>query len=284
MLPFPKPNRSLRFRVDYRRLNAVTVKDAYPLPRMDECLDAYARLLGPRRDSRVWQLRIPEEDREKTALPCHSGLFRVSRMPFGLKNSPAYFQSPMDISLSPFRWNSCIFYRDDIIIFPKKWEEHVEQVDDILSVLEGLWVKLTLRKCEFFVDKVKYLGHIVRLGTIEADQAHMAALHNVKYRPNRTEVRSFSGLCNVYRRFFPYYSKLVHPLNQLLKKGMQIRLGPLEDRCQKFFGALRDAILSPPILALPRKNSPYFTDTDASNYQIGVAPLQTHEDGTSRPL
>ena len=137
VLLVPKPDGSMRFCEEYRRLNAVTVKDTYPLPRMDECLDS----LG---DTKVfsaldaisgyWQMPIPENDRDKTAFSC-SGLYRFSRMPFGLTNSPATFQRVMDILLSPFRWKLCLVYLDDIIIFSKSWEAHIVHVDEILAVL-----------------------------------------------------------------------------------------------------------------------------------------------------
>lgn len=282
-----KPDGSLRFCVDYRKLNTITVKDTYPLPRMDECLDS----LGDMRIFSVldaisgyWQMPIPEEDRDKTAFSCHSGLYRFNRMLFGLTNAPATFQRAMDILLSPFRWKSCLVYLDDIIIFSRNWDDHVEHVDAILSVLQRPGVKLKLRKCEFFVERIRYLGHVVRPGTIEVDQARVEALRKVKHPTTQTQLRSFLGLCNVYRRFVPHYAKLAHPLNQLLKKGMPVHLGPLDEKCQEAFTVLRDSILSPPVLALPKIGLPYSVDTDASNYQIGAALFQTHEEGSRQPI
>ena len=216
----------MHFCVDYRKLNAVTVKDTYPLPRMDECLDSL-------RDTKVfsaldaisgyWQMPIPESGRNKTAFSCHSGLYRFSRMPFGLTNAPATFQRAMDILLSPFRWKSCLVYLDDIIIFSKSWEEHIVHVEEILSVLEKAGVKHKLRKCDFFVEKIKYLGHVVRPGTLEVDAARTAALEQVGYPQTLTQLRRFLGLCNVYRRFVPHKAKIMHPLNQLLKKGQPVQ-------------------------------------------------------------
>ena len=139
VLLVPKPDGSMRFCVDYRKVNAVTVKDTYPLPRMDECLDSFRDtkvFFASDAISRYWQMPIPESDRDKTAFSCHSGLYRSSRMPFGLTNAPATFQSAMDILLFPFRWKSCLVYLDDIIIFSKSWEEHIAHVDEKLSVLE----------------------------------------------------------------------------------------------------------------------------------------------------
>ncbi|CDF36784.1 unnamed protein product [Chondrus crispus] len=202
-------------------------------------------------------------------------------MPLGLTNAPATFQRAMDILLSPFRWKCCLVY---IIIFSKSWEEHVVHVDEILSVLEKACVKLKLRKCEFFVEKIKYLGRVVRPGTLEVDAARTAALEQVRYPQTQTQLRSFLGLCNVYRRFVPHYAKIEHPLNQLLKKGQLLQLEGLDEPCEKDFHKLKDAILEPPVLALPKKDLPYSVDTDASDYQIGAALFQTHPDAQRKPI
>ena len=283
----PKPNGSMRFYVDYGKLNAVTVKDTYPLPRLDECLD----WLG---DTKVfsaldaisgyWQMPIPEPDRDKTAFSCHSGLYRFSRMPFGLTNAPATFQRAMDILLSPFRWKSCLVYLDDIIIFSKSWEEHISHVDEILSVLEKAGVKLKLGKCECFVEKIKYLGHVVRPGTLEIDAARTAALEQVRYPQTQTQLRSFLGLCNVYGRLVPHYAKIAHLLNQLSKKRQPIQLEGFDEACENAFHKLKDAILAPPVLALPKMDLPYSVDTDASDYQIGAALFQMHPDAQRKPI
>ncbi|CDF41202.1 unnamed protein product [Chondrus crispus] len=147
-------------------------------------------------------------------------------------------------------------------------------VDEIMSVLEKAGVKLKLRKCEFFVEKIKYLGHVVRPGTLEVDAARIAALEQVKYPQTQTQLRSFLGLCNVYRRFVPHYAKIAHPLNQLLKKGQPVQLEGFDEPCKKAFHNLKEAILAPPVVALPKKDLPYSVDTDASDYQIGATLFQ----------
>ncbi|CDF32470.1 unnamed protein product [Chondrus crispus] len=156
-------------------------------------------------------------------------------MPFGLTNTPAMFQRAMDILLSPFRWKCCL----------------------------KAGVKLKLRKCEFFVEKIKYLGHVVRPGTLEVDAARIAALEQVRYPQTQTQLRSFLGLCNVYRQFVPHYAKIAHPLNQLLKKGQPVRMEGFDEPCEKSFHKLKGAILAPPVLALPKKDLPY-----SRNYSV----------------
>ena len=131
----PKSDRSLCFCVDYQRLNALTVRDTYPIPRMDECLDT----LGEAKvfstldcNSGYWQMPFTEKDRPKTTFTCHAGTYQFNRMPFGLMNAPATFHRMLDILLSGYRWKSCLIYLDDIIIFSKNYETHLQDVDVIL--------------------------------------------------------------------------------------------------------------------------------------------------------
>ena len=136
----------------------------------------------------------------------------------------------------------------------------------------------------FFVEKIKYLGHVVRSGKLEIDAARTAALEQVRYPQTQTQLRSFLGLCNVYRRFVPHYAKIVHPLNQLLKRGQPAQLEGFDESCKKAFYKLKEAMLAPPVLALPNKDLPYSVDTDASDYQIGAALFQTQPDAQRKPI
>ena len=116
-------------------------------------------------------------------------------------------------------------------------------------------MKLKLRKCEFFVEKIKYLGHVVRPGMLEFDAARAAALEQVRYPQTQTQLRSFLGLCNVYRKFVPHYAKIARPLNQLLKKGQPVQLEGFDESCRKAFHKLKEAILAPPVLAAKERPS-----------------------------
>ena len=283
----PKKEGTLRFCVDYRRLNSVTVRDSYPLPRMDESIDSlgeakYFTTLDA--NAGYNQVKLAEKDRPKSAFVCHEGLYQYIRMPFGMTNAPATFQRTLDIVLSRFKWKSCLVYIDDIIIFSRNAEEHLRHVEEILITLRDAGVSLKIAKCEFFKDTVKYLGHVIKPGRLEVDALATKALKGMHHPRNQTELRSFLGLCNVYRRFVPNYSRIAAPLTELLKKDKPVTLEPFGEAESPAFQALIDAVCSPQVLALPRVGLKYSVDTDASNGQIGAALFQTHEDGERKPI
>ena len=200
MLLAPKKDGTLRFCVDFRRLNALTIPDTYPLPQMEDCIDSLgeARLFTTL-DALwgYWQVPIAERDREKTTFTSHMGTFRYKRMNFGLRNAPATFQRALDIILSGVRWKTCLVYIDDVVIFSKTEEEHFAQVSHVLTILEEAGVKLKLKKCFYFHQRVEYLT----------------------FPESITQLRSFLGACNVYRRFVKHYSKIASPLSDMLRKN-----------------------------------------------------------------
>lgn len=283
----PKPDGSLRFWVDYRKLNAITTRDAYPLPRMDDCLDS----LGDATvfttldcNSGYWQVPVAAEDRDKTTFTCQEGCFRFKRMPFGPINAPATFQRTLDILLSGYRWKSCLVYLDDIIIFSKAMPEHVEHVRAVLQVLKDAVLSLKLKKCHFFTGAVDYLGHVIRPGLLEVATKNTEALKGFQQPRTQTELRSFIGMCNVYRRFVPNFARVAAPLNALLKKGEPVELRDFGPEETGAFELLKEALASPPVLKLPRSDLEYSVDTDACDHQVGCALFQTYEDGTRHPI
>ena len=283
----PKKDGALRFCVDYRRLNAITVRDSYPIPRMDECMDS----LGTAKtfstldaNSGYWQVEIDPKDRDKTAFTSHHGLYRFIRMPFGLKNAPATFQRAIDVILSSVKWQFALVYLDDIVIFSPKPEEHIEHVKKVLMLLQDAGVTIKLRKCFFFTDNIDYLGHVIRPGTLEIAPKATEAIKNLKPPKNVTELRSFLGLCNVFRRFVPNFSRIAAPLNKKLKKGEPQHFDHLTDEELSAMKDLQDKLITPPVLALPRPNGRITIDTDACAYQVGCVLLQEQEDQTVKPI
>ena len=283
----PKPDGSLRFCVDYRRLNAVTIRDSYPLPRMDECIDSLGdATLFTTLDcnSGYWQIPVSKKDQDKTTFVCHAGMYRYKRMPFGLTNAPATFQRTLDILLGPYKWNSCLVYLDDVIIFSRDAESHIRHVEQVLNVLKDAGVSLKLKKCSFFGDRVKYLGHVIRPGSLEIDKTVTAALTQAKQPRTQTEVKSFLGLSTVYRRFVTNFTDNAAPLNALLRKGELTQVKPFGTPEITAFKGLIKAITEPPVLALPKIGLQYSIDTDASDYKVDASLFQTQADGTRQPI
>jgi transposase InsO family protein len=283
----PKPDGSLRFCVDYRRLNAITVPDTYPLPRMDECIDSLGEAVVFTTldcNSGYWQIPVDPADREKTAFTSHFGVYQFRRLPFGLRNAPGTFQRAIDIILSGIKWKTCLVYLDDVIIFSSSRKMHLQHVNEALNLLGGAGLSLKLSKCHFFQEAVDYLGHVIRPGKLSVAEKNTAALRNAPLPRTQTELRSFLGLCNVYRRFVPRFAAVAAPLTGLLGKGTPPQLGTLSPQQINAFNTLRDKLLSPPVLALPRTTGKLWLDTDASDGQLGTCLLQEQPDGKTLPL
>ena len=159
-------------------------------------------------NSGYWQIPIAEEDKEKTAFTAHVGSYQFIRMPFGLTNAPATFQRALDILLSGVKWQFCLVYLDDVIIFSRNEKEHVHHVDTILAILRQAGVTLKFKKSEFFRKSVDYLGHRIRPGKLEVLSTGLQAIQESAYPKTQTQLRSFLGSCNVYRRFVQSYAKI----------------------------------------------------------------------------
>ena len=283
----PKSDGTLRFCVDYRRLNSVSKRDSYPLPRLDDCLDSlgnaqYFTTLDC--NSGYWQIPIAKEDQQKTAFTTHTGTFEWNRMPFGLCNAPATFQRTLDIMLSGFRWKTCLVYVDDVVIFSSSFDEHLDHVRQILTVLKKGGLSLKLKKCVWFSPTVDYLGHVIYPGKLAVAKKNTIAIEKFTWPKTQTEVRAFLGICNMYRRFAPNFARVAAPLNSLLTKGQPKSIPPPTEEQLRAFDTLRKALIAPPILILPDSSKPFSIDTDACDHQIGAALFQEGDDGVRHPV
>ena len=283
----PKPDGSLRFCVDYRKLNSITVRDSYPMPRMDECIDS----LGSATvfttldcNSGYWQLPVATKDQDKTTFTCHAGSYKFLRLPFGLRNAPATFQRAMDIILSKVRWKYVLVYLDDIIVFSNGNDEHLRHLAVVLRILREAGATLRLAKCEFFKREVRYLGHVIRPGKLAIYGRNLEAISKALPPKNKTQLRSFLGMCNVYRRFVKGFTRIAHPLTQKVCKDQPDSWENLADEELRAFEQLKRNLVTAPILALPRDGYAYTLDTDASEYQLGSCLLQEQPDGTLHPI
>lgn len=259
-----------RFCVDYRDLNGITVQDAYPLPRIDDSLDAlrgnsYFSILDML--SGFWQIPVVKNDRDKTAFVTPDGLFQFKVMPFGLTNSPATFQRLMDRVLSGLTWSRAIVYMDDIIVFGRTFEEHNANLEAVLTRIKLANLKLNLDKCKFGETEVIYLGHRITQNGIGVDPAKIDAINRVEEPSNRAKLRRFLGMANYYKRFVYQFSVIAAPLNALTSTRKEFEW---REEARKAFIDLKKALSSTPVLRAPDFSKPFQLSTDASKVGIGA--------------
>ena len=273
-----KKDGTVRFCVDFRRLNDVTRKDAYPLPRIEDNLDT---LQGARYYSTLdlvsgfWQVEVAPEDRDKTAFCVGGGgLYRFLTMPFGLCNAPGTFQRLMEQTLRGLQWEIAVLYIDDIIVFSETVETHLERLGAVLDRLRLTGLKLKPAKCQLLRTKVEFLGHIVSQDGVEVEPGKIQRILDWPEPRDLTELRSFVGLCAYYRRFVPNFSTVCKPLFDLTKKGVPFQFG----RAQKHaFQTMKRLLTSAPILGYPREEGQFILDCDASNIGIGAVLSQVQD-------
>jgi hypothetical protein len=159
-------------------------------------------------NSGYWQIPVHPEDSDKTTFTSHYGTYRVLRLPFGLRNAPATFHRAIDIILSGVKWKTCSVYLDDVIVFSKSKKDHLTHVAEALTLPGNAGLSLKLKKCHFFAETVDYLGHVIRPGRLNVAEKNTTALKTAPLPRTQTELRSFLGLCNIYRRFVPKFSAI----------------------------------------------------------------------------
>jgi len=188
----PKKNGQLRFCIDYRRLNAITKKDIYPLPRIDDTLDQLGKakyFTSLDLASGYWQVTLDERSRQKSAFTTHCGLYEFVRMPFGLCNAPATFQRLMQVVLAGLDWKSCFVYLDDILIASQTFEEHLKHLREVFCRLRKAMLRLKPKKCHILRTEVQYLGHVVSAEGIRPDPAKVEKVMSYTVPTDVTEVR-----------------------------------------------------------------------------------------------
>lgn len=275
-----KKDGSIRFCIDYRKLNDVTRKDAYPLPRIDDSLDS----LGGSEwfctmdlASGYWQIAMDEADKPKTAFVTRKGLYQFRVMPFGLSNAPATCERLMEQILRGLQWKKCLIYLDDVIVFGKSFEETLSHLSCVLERLQTAGLKLKPSKCDWFRKSVKFLGHVVSPDGISCDPDKISAVKDWPVPKSVTEVRSFLGFASYYRKFIPDYSQKAHALTNLTRKSVKFKW---DEKCQIAFDFLKNSLVSAPVLAFPTREDVFILDTDASDYGIGgvLSQIQNGEE------
>ena len=265
-----KKDGSLRFCIDYRKLNAVTKKDGHPVPNIGELLDClHGSTLYSTLDlaSGYWQVVVAEADREKTAFVTKYGLYQWRTMPFGLATAPATFVRLMEEVLSDLRWKCVIVYFDDITVYSKSVEEHLVHLRLVFDRLRQAKLQAKGKKCVFGTDTISFLGYTVSAAGIQPDGGKVAAIRQFPTPHDVTSLKSFLGLTNFYRIFVQGYSAIAKALNRLLCKGQQFGW---DEQCESAFQQLKDGLMAAPILATADFDVPFTVYTDASKYALGA--------------
>nr|XP_054598745.1 uncharacterized protein LOC129163840 [Nothobranchius furzeri] len=273
-----------RFCVDYRKLNAVTRTDAYPIPNIQEILES---LVGAAifttldLNSGYWQVQMEEESREKTAFISPLGLYQFKVMPFGLKNAPATFQRLMEVVLGDLRGKNCFVYLDDIIVYSSTPEQHRFDLQAVFDKLQMAKLTVNMKKSHFFRTSLKFLGHVVSSSGVEVDAEKTKAVQDFPVPQNIKELQRFLGIAGWYHRFVPGFSQLTEPLHALKRRGAKYIWTP---QCQAAFETLKKYLVSPPILGHPDFNLPFIVYTDASEVGLGAVLTQPTGLGTEQVL
>ena len=278
-----KKDGSLRFCVDYRKLNSVTKLDVFPLPWIDDSLDTLAHtqyFTTLDLASGYWQVPVDPQSQEKTAFCTPSGLYEFRVMPFGLCNARATFQRLMESVLGGLARSSCMVYLDDILVIGKSFCEHLQNLRQVFTRLEEAGLRLKPKKCYLAKQQVEYLGYIVSTNGILPDPKKVTAVRDFAIPEDLKTLRSFVGLASYYRRFIPSFSRVAAQF-ELTKKDTPYRWS---DGCQAAFESLKRALMEAPVLAYPRFDAGYRLETDASGVGLGAILAQEQEDGTVRPV
>jgi len=269
-----KKDGSLRLCIDYRALNKLTVRNKYPLPIITDLFD---RLHGAKYFSKLdlrsgyYQVRIAEGDEPKTTCVTRYGAFEFLVMPFGLTNAPATFCTLMNQVFHEYLDKFVVVYLDDIVVYSATMEEHQHHLQLVFEKLKQNQLYVKREKCSFAQERINFLGHVIECGRIGMEQNKIHAIRDWKIPAAVTELRSFLGLANYYRRFVEGFSEKARPLTELLKKDHKWSWTP---ECQAAFEGLKKAMIEGPVLGIADVTKPFEVETDASDFALGGVLLQ----------
>jgi len=270
----PKKDGGTRMCVDYRALNEVTIKNKYPLPRIEDLFD---QLKGACVFSKIdlrsgyHQLKIRASDIPKTAFVSRYGLYEYTVMSFGLTNARAYFMYLMNKVFMDYLDKFVVVFIDDILVFSRNEEEHEEHLRLVLQRLRENQLYAKLSKCEFWLKEVSFLGHVISEGGVSVDPGKVKDVLEWEAPQNVCEIRSFFGMAGYYRRFIEGFSKIARPLTKLLEKGSRF---VWTAECQASFDELKKRLTSAPVLIMPDVQKSFSVYCDASRQGLGCVLMQ----------
>ena len=280
-----KKDGSIRLCVDYRKLNAQTKMDAYPMPRIEDILDRVgkAKFISTIDLTRgYWQVPLATEDKHKTAFTSPFGLYQFCVMPFGLNGAPATFQRLMNEMVRDME-KFVHAYLDDLVIFSDTWEEHLSHLGAMLEKIQQLGLTAKMAKCQWAMSECSYLGHVIGSGRVKPEINKVECVRAFPIPQTKKDVRSFLGLTGYYRRFIKDYASLAAPLTDLTKKNHPETVVWSEE-CSKAFNTLKSVLTSAPILSSPDFGKTFILQTDASNCSVGAVLSQVDSQGLEHPV
>ena len=286
-----KKDGTTRFCIDYRKLNDITTKDSFPVPRVDDTLDALgnadAKIFSTMDlASGYWQLKIDDDDKEKTAFVTQNGTYQFRVMPFGLTGAPGAFCRVMNSTMSDLLWKCCLVFVDDIVVWSKSYQQHFIDLQQVFDKLIEAGFTLKASKCKFFYDRIEFLGYVIEPGIIRTDPVKVKPIQEFNAPRTKPELQRFLGMIGWYRRFIQDFSRIAKPLFELLKKETTITDWKIHEEGtdqNKAFVELKERLIKAPILHLPDWNKPFTVITDGSKY--GIAGVLTQiTDGVEHPI
>lgn len=278
-------NGQTRMCIDYRGLNKLTIRDNYPLPLIEDCLEYLeGKKFFTKLDlkSGFHQVKVSKESIKYTAFVTPNGQYEYLRMPFGLKNAPAVFQRFINNIFRDFIDKRLIvIYMDDILLATESFEEHKCLLEKVLTRITKKELKLNLGKCEFGNEHMEALGYSVSASGIRPSDSHLAAIRNYPIPTTAKAVHSCLGLFSYFRRFVPQFSRIARPLQNMLRKDVKF---DFNQNCLDAFVELKNRLMAVPVLAIYSPSKITELHTDASSLGFGAALLQKQEDGKFHPI
>ena len=288
MVLVKKKSGEIRVCIDYRQLNQMTIKDAFPLPRIEDCIES---LKGARYFSSLdltqgyLQVKVHEADQHKTAFRALGALYEFNRLSFGLCNSPATFSRLMGRCLGDMCGQGIIIYLDDILVYSSSIPEMTSRLNTVFQRLQSFGLKVRPEKCHFFKHKVSFLGHTVSADGVETDPVKISAVKDYPKPTTEKKLRQFLGLTSYFRRFVHGFAQIAGPLTDILSTGTRQQKKRNRDisqhwtpECQQAFELLKKKLTHSPVLGFPDFDKAFTLEVDASIKGYGAILFQTQSD------
>ena len=279
-----KPDNTICFCNDFRKLNAVSEFDAYPMPRVDELIESLGNawfITTLDLTKGYWQVPLAAESKEKTAFATPGGLWQYRMLPFGLAGAPASFQRLMDQVLKPHKGYASA-YLDDVVIQSPDWESHLPRLEKVLESIREAGLTANPKKRKLAYSETNYLGYTIGRGLVKPQEAKLAAIQKWPQPLTKKQVRSFLGLANYYRRFIPEFAGIAAPLTELTTKK-HLRMVKWSLEAEEAFGNIKRVLCSKPVLMAPNFSKEFVVQADASEVGLGAVLSQIHE-GEEHPV